>query len=290
MKSNTRVIIDGNNFIFRAYFAKKKGESSDHAPFLVNGIDTGTIHKALVMLKNMMISFNPKEVVIAWDEKLNVGGTNFRKQAVPYKEQRVDTDEKKKIYEYVQMFKPIAHSLGIKTIFPYNLEADDIIAFLVQCDDMHNIIISSDRDMLQLISENVNVYSPTKKIVITPDNFEELIDISKDLFLLQKAIMGDVSDNIDGIKGFGPAKSKKLALDISHTGIDSLPVEQKTIIERNLNIMDLSKGFPLEIEHYQTQYNVENSYDADLFQEICKKYKFNNFIREIGSWTLLFNN
>lgn len=283
--NTTRLIIDGNNVIFGAFYAKTSALSA--TPAEIN--DHAVIHQFLLMLKHKVNMFKPDEIVLTWDERLNHGGPNFRKEAVAYKEQRVETDQTRAIFRIIEKLKPFIKSLGIKTILPYNLEADDVIAYVCALDDAYNVIVSSDKDLLQLVSVKVNVFSTSKKLLITPDNFEEIVGVAKDLYLLQKAIIGDTSDNIDGLKTYGPIKSKKLAIELTTKGWDILTEEQKQIIDRNLHIMDLSKGYPLEKDKYEEQYNQEVDFDSNEFEALCKLFKFNNFCREIGGWVKLFN-
>ena len=274
-----RLIIDGNNFIFRAYHTKRPA-------VIANGINTTPIHQFLYMLKNVVSQFRPREIVLTWDKKLNPNGTNFRKKMVAYKEQREESDATREIYEYIDHIRPITDSLGITTICPVNFEADDIIAFISHMDDKRNIIVSSDKDLL---------------------------GIAKNCFLLYKCILGDVSDNIKGLFKYGPIKAKKLAEDIvSKMGshyvqciIDSplssfneekfnLNSDQLDIIQRNLIIMKLNGNHPelaKEYTEYHSQYNENNmQFDIDQFRVSCYTYGFINFIREMGTWRALFDN
>ncbi len=285
-----RLIIDGNNFIFRTFYTKRP-------EVFLDNFNTTPIHQFLYMLKVMVERFHPDEIILTWDEKLNHGGENFRKNLLAYKEQRVETEDTKKIFDTIHHIKSFTDSLGIKTIFPYNLEADDIIAFFAldsQFHDKNNIIVSSDKDLLQLISGSTIVYSPNKKIIIDNNNFTEEVGVHPSKFLLFKAIMGDVSDNISGLEKFGPVKSKilveKLDPNVSYKESPLLTPEQIAIIDRNLAIMDLTKGYPLEQDHYQKQYDLQKElkFDADIFVELCRKYNFHNYTREIGSWRSLF--
>ena len=301
-----RLIIDGNNFIFRAYHTKRPA-------VIANGINTTPIHQFLYMLKNVVSQFRPKEIVLTWDKKLNPNGTNFRKKMVAYKEQREESDATREIYDYIDHIRPITDSLGITTICPLNFEADDIIAFVSNMDERRNIVVSSDKDLLQLVDNHVHVFLPNKNIVITPENFEEELGIAKNCFLLYKCILGDVSDNIKGLFKYGPIKAKKLAEDIVNkmgsryiqSIIDSplssfneekfnLTSDQLDIIQRNLIIMKLNGNHEeliLEYARYREQYK-DNAmqFDIDQFRVSCYTYNFINFIREMGTWRALFDN
>lgn len=299
-----RLIIDGNNFIFRAYHTKRP-------PVEFNGKNTTPIHQFLYMLKSAASQFKPDEIVLTWDKKTNSGSTNFRKQLVAYKEQRIITEDTLSIFEYVTQIQEITESLGILNMFPHNFEADDIIRFLANIDNRRNIIISSDKDLLQLIDHKTHVFLPLKNIIVTEENFEEIVGIKQNCFLFYKAILGDISDNIGGLSKYGLVKSKKLAEEIVEKGICAediysypanskfvpadfkLDIEQLTKIRMNLIIMNLNlKNKELEAEDviYHKQYT-ENKhfFNVDEFKSLCQKYNFTNFIREIGTWRTLFD-
>jgi len=126
-------------------------------------------------------------------------------------------------------------------MFPRILEADDVLAWL--CFNLvgNCVIVTMDMDFLQLVSEKVIVFLAGKKKIVTLNNFEEIIGVSKNIFLYYKAIIGDKSDNIRGVYGYGKVKAKKLALDYVENK-DSLNTDFQKIINCNLRLMDLSWG------------------------------------------------
>jgi DNA polymerase-1 len=83
------------------------------------------------------------------------------------------------------------------------VEADDVIGYLTNRLDGEVTIMSSDRDYLQLVSDRVTVYSPTKKVFYTPSKVLEEYGVTTTNFLTQKILLGDSGDNVPGIKGFG---------------------------------------------------------------------------------------
>ena len=139
-------------------------------------------------------------------------------------------------------FKEFLQSMGIPSIFPREYEADDAIGFindtLRQLDDFKHTIVTVDRDLCQLIDENVCVYDPIRKIEINIGNFEEKLKYKKEDFIKVKALAGDKSDNIPGIKGFGNARIKKYL-----EGDITLTLEQQEIFERNLELVTTKKDW-----------------------------------------------
>lgn len=151
--------------------------------------------------------------------------------------------------------------LPVKIIILDNVEADDVISYIVThpLDNEKNFyyIMSSDKDFYQLVSENVNVWSPTKKMLYTNESIFEEYGITSNNFIMYRIIDGDTSDNISGIKGFGLKTIKKRLPILSEqetVTIDKLLdfssgkeekvyktlIDSKDILERNYKLMQLS--------------------------------------------------
>lgn len=277
----------------------------------MNGINTVPIYQFLNMLKNLMLRFKPHEVMLTWDKRLSVG-TNFRKELVPYKEQRTNVEEHDIIHDYIRHLQTITDSLGIQTIYPNLFEADDVIRFVTELDDETNVIVSSDKDLLQLINDKTVVFLPSKNIVVNLENFEEHIGVKPEQFVLYKAILGDVSDNVPGLDKYGPVRARKLSEKIYNAGFNDrdvlfaptvnagfneqdfdLSLAQLNIIQRNLQIMDLK--YPhRELVHENSQYHKQcdlrkTYFDTDKFRTLCYTYNLLPFIREMGIWRQYFD-
>ena len=112
-------------------------------------------------------------------------------------------------------------------------------------------------------------------------------------FLPYKAILGDKSDNIEGIKGFGPVNSKILAKKWIEKS-EPIDDEMIAIIERNLKLMDLSIGYVLagekELEAYNLQLNQHKDvkFDVDKLNVLCKEYKYYDMIEDVTLWKRAF--
>jgi DNA polymerase-1 len=286
-----KIIIDGNNFLFRAFFVNRP-------PKIIDGLNVTPIHQFLGMLKSVVSTYGG-EVIMTWDRKLNSTKKNFRKELVAYKEQRVETEETTKLFSIIEHVQSVVKMMGIKTVLPVNMEADDVIRYLTKTHSGRILIVSSDQDLLQLINQNVHVYLPSKDLVVTPDNFEATTTIENPkLFLIYKSILGDKSDNIGGLVKYGKVKSKSLAEKIFKKGaldfIDSgLQPEQISLIERNLNVMDLSKTeevYPDEYEFYRSQdENFNETFDGEELRNVFRKYEMFHYLNNFSEWNRLFN-
>jgi 5'-3' exonuclease len=257
--------------------------------------------------------FNPNEIILTWDKKLNEGGTNFRKELVPYKEHRDDSEIRKQVYGHIEYIQPFLDALGIITLQPYDFEADDIIAWSTELLNDHDklLITSSDKDLFQCLNEQVSIYIPSTEKIVTVHNAEEFTHgVNLNNFVLYKAIIGDISDNISGLYKYGPVKSKRLADDLfvnqEFNDILAYPAssfnpkkynlsdDQVETIQRNYEIMDLftrNSALLTEKAKYHEQYEVKRTveFDTDAFRNLCYLYGFIDFIREMSIWRTAFD-
>jgi DNA polymerase-1 len=127
-----------------------------------------TVHLFMNAVFSYVNQFKPDKIYAAWDKKLLYPSDNFRKQLIPntYKANR-DKSLTVDAHIHEEKLSELLKSIGICNIFPYKLEADDVISFLAQgfaSKGNKATIVSSDKDFLQIVSENIHVYSPIKKI------------------------------------------------------------------------------------------------------------------------------
>ena len=284
MKS-LNLILDGNNMIFRAYYVTKDKQ-------IVNEVNISAVTQFLKMAKGYVESFKPDDIYIVWDKRLNPEGKNFRKELVDYKGHRnVEGDTLNEIFNAVDVIERITASLGIKNMYPWALEADDIASFLCKELDGNKVVISSDKDLLQLVSDDVTVFNTTKNIEVTLDNFEEFTQVPKEAFIDYKAILGDKSDNIDGLDRYGEVKSKRLAISQDWK---SLTKDQMDILSRNRIIMNLEESYKIsegEYESYQEQLkSLDSTFDERNLRKLGEEYSLTTFLRDIPSWRTNLNN
>ena len=158
----TRLIIDGNNFLFRAFYTEYSKSI---------GMDKGkaVLRQFFKMLKTVVERFQPTDIYFTWDKKLNHHGHNFRNDLTNYKGNRTKSEKTDQILALHAPIQEILDAMGIVTIFPYNLEADDVIRFIVKNNnnaDAKNIVISSDQDLLQLVSSNTDIVLASKNLIV----------------------------------------------------------------------------------------------------------------------------
>lgn len=256
----------------------------------------------LKTVKSYVDQFNANNVYIAWDRKLSKE-TNFRNTLTEgaYKGTR-DQDRNKEVYDSMEDILNAIGCLGTKNMFPGKLEADDVISWLCKTVPGKKIIISVDKDFIQLVEGDISYYNPIKKQLVDSHNFKETYDVGPKEYLYYKAIIGDTSDNIPGIEGYGKVKGLKLAVSYNkykETGVceekDLVVIKNnEKLIEDNLKLMDLSYGlvqYKDETDLYAEQLHTLKSSATDFvkFKQICTDLEFNSIIDQLSSWQATFN-
>lgn len=300
MNNEITLLIDGNNTVHRTYWRANNAS----VPFVNSkGINAGNIFTFLKTVKSYVDQFNATKVFIAWDKKLIPGACNFRNTLMDgeYKATR-DPNRNKEIYKDIDNIIRIIDLIGVGSVFPGHLEADDVISWMAVNLTGKKIIVSSDRDFIQLISPTVSFYNPTKKKITDINNFEETFNLTPKEYLYYKAIVGDKSDNIPGVDGYGEVKGVKLAkLFYSYFNNDQIPERDIEIVKKyqeaiayNLKLIDLNYGisiYPDETKLYENQVNKISSYSSDFkkFKRVCEELEFNSIVSKLDSWQASFN-
>jgi 5'-3' exonuclease len=265
-KEHDRVIlIDGLNLFFRN-FAMMNIVNHD-------GVHIGGLGGFIRSIGSLINQIQPTAVYVVFD---GVGSSTNRKNLLPeYKSGRhtsritnwevfedLDDEHNSKIDQIVRLVHYLK-CLPIRTVSIDKSEADDIIAFysthLVEKYNSKVVIVSSDKDFLQLVNNDVTVWRPMEKTYYTKQLIEEKHGCLAENFILYKVLMGDNSDKIPGIKGLGEKglfkkfpelKERPLTLDdIYNISVEKLKehvvyarvVNDIKRLETNYKIMDLSK-------------------------------------------------
>lgn len=269
MSYNSRVLlVDALNTFLRSYAAVPSMDE--------NGNHIGGMVGFLKSLGLAIRTFKPTRCIVVFDGK---GGSQRRRKIYPqYKANRkppvrlnraydMTTDEQEKQnmkWQLVTLIE-ILECLPVTILALDNVEADDVIAYLSQLvtrEDGHSIIYSTDKDFFQLASENVKIYNPVKKKTFSEEVILEDFGIHPKHFHFFRALNGDKSDNIDGVKSVGEASVKKYIPEIAdptaeislnmleqkYADVKKVPkmieniLNNKELVERNLHLMNLHEG------------------------------------------------
>ena len=199
-----------------------------------DGVHIGGLGGFFRSLGALIRQIQPTQVYVVFD---GAGSSNNRKNLLPeYKSGRnlqritnwdafddLEDEDDAKIDQIVRIIQYLK-SLPVKTVSLDKVEADDIIAYLgsviPKTPKDKVFIVSSDKDFLQLINENVIVYRPMEKEYYTESTVIEKFKMSPNNFILYKTLMGDNSDKVAGVKGLGPKKLYKLFPELGEKRYD----------------------------------------------------------------------
>lgn len=200
------LLVDAKNLFTRHYVVNPDMTS--------NGEQCGGVIGFLKTLRRLVYEQSPAQVIIAWE-----GGGSTKRRAIysEYKANRkparlnrfyeddIPDTEDNKVWQMALLAK-ILKRFPVCQVYVDDCEGDDVIAHLsrVQFRDRKKIIVSNDRDFYQLLDEKTSIYSPQSKRIHTKEDVKkEFFGIQPQNFALAKALCGDKSDNIPGVKGLG---------------------------------------------------------------------------------------
>ena len=281
------LLIDGNNLLFRSYYA-----TAYNGNLMKNstGFPTNALFGFINMMNKIINEENPEFIMVAFDK-----GHNFRQDLYEnYKDGRIETPSDLKVQFPVA--KEICDLLGIRYIELDNYEADDIIGsyskLIDESNEYEGLIISSDKDLLQLISPKVKVKLLKQKDYIMMDEkeFEKTYGLNPINMIDIKSLMGDASDNIPGVKGIGEKTALSLlqkykTLDGVYEHIDEISgkTKEKLINDKenayfSYKIATIYKDIDLKNDFDYIKYNGP---DSEKLIEKYKELEFNSFLKNI---------
>jgi len=216
------LIIDGYGFAFRSFHIQP--------PLTYKDFPVGCIYGFTSMLLKLISDFQPQKAAVVFDH----GGPNFRHEIYPeYKQHRPPIPEALKMQ--LPLLRDAASSLNFKVLEAAGFEADDIIASLAKKANSKGdraIIISSDKDLMQLVNDKVWMFDPVNQIYIKLDEVVKKFDVTPSQMLDYLSIVGDSADNVPGIKGLGPKAAASLLHEFGnlqniYDNLDQLPENRK---------------------------------------------------------------
>ena len=283
------VLVDGNNLMFRSYFATLYSGSTLRNK---KGFPTNAIYGFVNMINKIISEEKPMYIAVAFD----IGKTFRHEKYDYYKGKRDNTPDELK--EQFPIAKQILTAMNIKYFELQGYEADDIIGtFSKKCeqdDDFKALIVSSDKDLLQLITDQTEVKLLKTKDYIRMDykTFYDTYGIEPIKMIDLKALMGDASDNIPGVKGIGEKTALKLlttygSLSSIYEHIDEIKgsVKDKLIQDKDnaymsYDIATIYKDVPLNVELEELAYIPK---DKNELYKIYNELEFYSLIKEYNN-------
>ena len=284
------VLIDGNNLIFRSYYATAYSGS-----LMKNskGFPTNALYGLINMLNKIINEENPEYMMIAFD----VGKTFRHLKYTDYKAGRSETPIELKMQ--FDLAKDLVTSMGIKHIEIENYEADDIIGtfakYIDNSSDLSGLIVSSDKDLIQLISDKVTmkVLKSNDYIMMDKNKFREVYKIDDPIKMIDlKSLMGDSSDNIPGVRGIGEKTAISLIqkynnLDGVYENLELISAGTRKKLEENkenaymsYDLATIYKDVPIEINLNDIEYKGIN---LDSYKKILNELEFYSLLKKIDT-------
>ena len=283
------VLVDGNNLLFRSYYATAY---TGNIMRNKEGFPTNGVYGFVNMINKIISEEKPEYMMVAFD----IGKTFRHEKYERYKDGRRETPDDLKVQFPVA--KKILTAMGIKYLECAGYEADDIIGTIsMWCEkdpEYEALIVSSDKDLLQLISDETVVKLLKTKDYIWMDKktFNDTYGFDPIHMIDLKALMGDSSDNIPGVKGIGEKGAIKLVseyktIDNIYENIDKIKgatqiklIDGKEDAYYSKDLVTIYREVPLDITFDDLLYKSEN---ADELIDIYNDLGFYSLLRKINT-------
>ena len=270
------VIFDGNAIMYRAFHALPPLTSKD-------GVQINALYGLVSMLINIVENLKPTHIIFCFDEKEKT----FRNDLLTtYQSQRPETPNE--LIPQFKMAREFLKSVKIPVYSKSGYEADDVIGTIatkIKVDEV--IIVTGDRDILQLVDDtkNIKLFMPISglsngKIFRENETFERL-GVKPDKIIDYKALVGDASDNYFGVSGIGPKTASNLIekyqnLDEIYKHLEELPEKLQVKLLNGKESAYLSYKLATIVRDVPVEFNIEDSKDWDLISENVLKL-FENY-------------
>lgn len=280
------ILVDGNNLLFRSYFATAyTGNTMRNS----KGFPTNGLYGLVNMLNKIIREEKPEYMLVAFDK-----GKTFRHEKyLDYKGGRNETpDDLKRQFSVAKKLVPL---MGIKCFEIDNYEADDIIGTYSKMalidPKFETTIVSSDKDLLQLINEETEVKLLKQKdyIRMNEETFIDTYGIKPIRMIDLKGLMGDASDNIPGVKGIGEKTALKLlqeydSLENVYDNIDNIKGATKQKLIDGKESAFMSKDIATIYNEVPVTYSLEelkyDGPDVNGLREMYSDLEFYSFLKD----------
>ena len=274
------LIIDGMYLIFSSFYSHSNMRT-------LRGEPTGALYGFISRVESLIKELNPNMVAVAFDSK----GKTFRhKLYEEYKAKRLTPPEE--LEKQIPFVKEYLNIRNIKYFEINGFEADDIIKSLVdKYSKEYNIyIFTSDKDLFQLVNQNVSIYHPKLKKLLNKEGIKEKFGVFPNQVVDFLSLTGDSSDNIPGVSGIGEKTALKLiekynSLDNIINNLDTIEEKYSKKIKKDMEnlklskeLIDLKKSPSMNINLDINEF--ENEYRSELY-DFYKRFSFNSLIKKI---------
>ena len=257
-------LIDGSGFIFRAFYA---------IPLLTNsqGIPINAVYGYCNMILNIYEKFKPEQMIVVFDTKKKTFRSDIYKE---YKSNRTDPPEE--LIPQFSIIRDATDALQIPRLEMDGYEADDIIATYTKQAEERGVsvtIISSDKDLMQLVNKNTKMYDSMKDNLIGVKEVKEKFGVEPSKVIDVQALAGDRIDNIPGVSGIGVKTAAELINNFnSLENVLAKVNEIKQPKRRQILIDEKDKALiSKKLVTLKCNVDIKKKYDSNLFQGINQK-------------------
>jgi len=222
---NNLLIIDANNLSYRWL---QRPNYSNFGPDFIRTI------------QSLSKSYEAARTIVCFDFGKSYYRMDMHEEYKGTRKKPQDEDEIKKYEEFFAVLNDLPDQLDEEVLKFRGVEADDVLAWITQnVSDRydHTWIVSSDRDLYQLVDNNISIFNIFGRKEVTKESLRDDFDVSPSEYMLSRIIEGDKSDNILGIEGIGPKRAQTLAREYKTLDalIEALPIKGKSKYITNLN-------------------------------------------------------
>lgn len=297
-EQHTTYLIDGSGYIFRAFYAIQSLSTKE-------GFPTNALYGFIKMTLKTLTAANSSRVAMIFD----AGKKTFRNDLYP--EYKANRDEcPSELAQQMPYFRDISQALGLPVLQCPGYEADDIIATLTaKLSERNNpvVIVSGDKDLMQLVSDNVAIWDTMKDKHYGPQQVIEKFGVAPEQVTEILALTGDASDNVPGVDGVGPKTAAQLVqkynsiegvISALDTLKDDKSIRNRAKISQNIadnldrlrlarKLVEVASDVPLEtfaegandIDSLLTRRDI----DANHLSELFDKFEFQSLFKELSS-------
>ncbi|PKL52301.1 MAG: DNA polymerase I [Nitrospira bacterium HGW-Nitrospira-1] len=277
-------LIDGNSYVYRAFYAIKGLTNS-------KGFPTNAIYGFTTMLLKIIREKKPEAIVVCFDSP---GLTERHRIFRDYKAHRPETPSE--LVQQLPDIRKVISAFNIKIFELAGYEADDIIGTIAKDAAQKKaevFIVTADKDMLQLVDEHIKIYDPLKDRILDADYVREKFGVGPERVTEFMALTGDASDNIPGIKGVGEKTAGELLSSfdsledllehpekIKREKLRALVSDNKDIVRLSRKLATIDIKVPVEI--YREEFTLQTP-DWLALLPLFKEYEFTTLMKLLPS-------
>ncbi len=276
------VLVDGSNYLYRAFYA---------IPMLTNskGFPTNAIYGFTNMLLKLLRELMPDYIVVSFDVK---GPTTRHEEFTDYKATRKPMPDD--LRPQIPFIKDIVRGFSIPVLEKQGIEADDIIGTLakrVSKQGWRTVIVSGDKDLMQLVDENVTMIDTMKDKTYDVAAVKERFGVGPDKVVEILGLVGDTSDNIPGVPGIGPKTAQRLIEEygsveaILQNAENLKNVKLRESFRKYAEQARLSRQLALIRKDIEFDFDIQDAArkepDKELLAQLFSEFEFSSLLQEI---------